>query len=132
MQIFRILILEDDLKTLSVLTDKLFELENNLEDIEISVTIFSEYTQVEDYVNKSDYRPDLIVLDYDCKLCGSFHALDFNKFDPKKIIAISTQPEYNIKAVKRGAVECRKDYEKMDEWGGQVFNIIKVIIKKIE
>ena len=130
MKIFKILILEDDLETLSVLTGNLSKLEKKLGNIEIGVTIFSEYIQVEDYVNKSDFKFDLVILDYDCKLCGSFHALDLSKFDPGKIIAISTQPEYNIKVTDMGAVECRKDYAELDKWGEKIMGEIKKFITK--
>jgi DNA-binding LytR/AlgR family response regulator len=123
----RILILEDDLETLSVLTNRLFKLEQEIKDKDIAVTTFSEYTQIIDYVNKSDYKPDLILLDYDCKACGSFHALNFDKFKVP-IIAISTQPEYNIKVVVKGAIECRKDLLKLDEWGDKVIELIKAKI----
>lgn len=124
MQTIRILILEDDLETLSVLTNRLFLLEKNLINKDIAVTIFSEYTQVENYLNKDDYDPDLIILDYDCKACGCFHALDFNKFNPEKIIAISTQPEYNLKVIEKGAIECRKDLSRLNEWGDKVIDLI--------
>ena len=108
--------------------NRLSQIEEEYKDKEVAVTVFSEYTQVIDYVNKSDYKPDLILLDYDCKACGSFHALDFDKFKIP-IIAISTQPEYNIKAVKKGAVECRKDLFKLDEWGNEIIELIKKIIE---
>lgn len=94
----RILILEDDLKTLSLLLDRLSELEHDLSYTgkQIAVTVLSEYTQVENYINSADKVSfDVILLDRDCKVGGSFHVLDFTKFDPKKIIAISSVPEYN-------------------------------------
>jgi len=125
MQTIKILILEDDLETLSVLMNRLSQIEEECKDKEVAVTVFSEYIQIIDYVNKSDYKPDLILLDYDCKACGSFHALDFDKFKAAPIIAISTQPEYNIKAVEKGAVECRKDLFKLDEWGNRIVEMIK-------
>jgi len=127
MKTIRILILEDDLETLSVLTNKLFKFEEECKDNDVAVTIFSEYTQIIDYVNKSGYKPDLIALDYDCKACGSFHALDFDKFKVP-IIAISTQPEYNLKAVEKGAIECRKNLFKLDEWGNKMIELIKEMI----
>lgn len=132
MKTIRILILEDDLETISVLTNRLFSLEQTLginNNFDIAVTIFSEYTQVENYLNKDDYDPDLVILDYDCKACGCFHVLDFEKFDPKKIIAISTQPEYNSKVTIKGAFECRKDYASLADWGDRLAIVVSKYLK---
>jgi len=79
-----ILILEDNLKILSKLLDKLFDLENS-QPYQLSVIVLTNYTQVEDYVNsneKADF--DIILLDRDCKLGGSFHILDIERIGPEK------------------------------------------------
>ncbi len=137
MKKIRILILEDDLETLSVIMGKLFELEEQFfkdeknKDIkDIAVTVFSEYTEVEDYLNKKESSSfDIILLDRDCKLTGSFHCLDFDKFDPNKIIAISSEVKYNQEAEERGVkIVCRKDFSKLNEFGN---TIIKEIVKMI-
>jgi hypothetical protein len=132
MKTIRILILEDDLKTLSVITDKLFELEERLFDdnIDFAVTVFSEYTEVEEYLNKKGSNKfDIILLDKDCKLTGSFHCLDFDKFDLNKIIAISSVAQYNKELEKIGIKKvCRKDFANMNQFGD---DIIKEIIKMI-
>jgi hypothetical protein len=128
----RILILEDDLETLSIIMGKLFELEeqffkdNIMKDI--AVTVFSEYTEVEHYLNKREISSfDLILLDRDCKLTGSFHCLDFEKYNPNKIIAISTDVKYNREAEERGVkIVCRKDYADMSKFGD---DIIKELAK---
>jgi hypothetical protein len=57
MKTFKILILEDDLETLSMLLGKLSLLEKELEESsfprDFSVVSLSEYTQVEEYINKN-------------------------------------------------------------------------------
>lgn len=134
MQTIRILILEDDLETLSMIMGKLFILEEQLykddKNKDIAVTVFSEYTEVESYLNKKESNFfDIILLDKDCKLTGSFHCLDFNKFDPSKIIAISSVAQYNEEIEDRGVKRiCRKDFADMDKFGVE---IIKEISKMI-
>ena len=134
MKTIRILILEDDLETLSIIMSKLFNIEEKLykdgKNKDIAVTVFSEYTEVEDYLNKKEKNSfDIILLDKDCKLTGSFHCLDFNKFDPNKIIAISTVDEYNKEVEKKGVKSiCRKDYLNINKFGD---SIIKKINKMI-
>jgi hypothetical protein len=133
MKTIRILILEDDLKALSVLMGKLFDLEEelyaNTDPNDIAVTVFSEYTQVRDYLNSINNNFDVILLDRDCKAGGSFHVLDLEKYDPKKIISISTYPEYNEKAKKRGVTRVvRKDYDNLDKWGEELIDTIKELL----
>ena len=127
MKIIRILILEDDLETLSVLTGRLFELEQSFNNKEISVTTFSEYTQVESYVNRMDDSSfDIILLDRDCRVGGSFYVLDFKKFNTDKIISISTVPEWNNQAVEKGVKKvCWKGHDNIEDWGEQVSKLIK-------
>ncbi len=135
MKTIRILILEDDLKTLSVIMDQLFNLEQkfylNKVKKDIAVTVFSEYTEVLEYLNQKEANTfDIILLDHDCKLTGSFHCLDFKKFDPDKIIAISSVANYNEKIEEIGVQKiCRKDYQKLDEFGK---NLIKEIEEMID
>jgi len=123
----RILILEDDLETLSVLMKNLYILENNLPNIPLPVTVFSEYTQVEDYLNKTDnIYFDIILLDRDCKLGGSFHVLEFNKFGVNKIISISTVLQWNNEAVERGVKKVlSKDHDNIEEWGKEIVKLIE-------
>lgn len=134
MKTVRILILEDDLETLSIIMGKLFELEERFfkdeKNKDIAVTVFSEYTEVENYLNKKEVNTfDIILLDRDCKLTGSFHCLDFSKFDPNKIIAISTNAEYNEEVEKRGVKKvCRKDFLHMEKFGSDIIQeIVKII-----
>jgi len=123
----RILILEDDLETLSVLMKNLYVLEENLPYPQLAVTVFSEYTQVEDYLNKIE-KPnfDIILLDRDCRMGGSFHVLDFEKFNANKIISISTVPEWNNKAVEKGVKKvCWKGHDNIEDWGERIAEMIE-------
>jgi len=131
MKTVKILILEDDLKTLSVLLNKLSILEEQDKSFDFAVTILSEYTQVEEYVNKkNDNDFNIILLDRDCKACGSFHVLDFDKFNPNKIISISSVPGYNEEAKKRGVSRIVfKDYQKLEDFSNKVIEEIKILLK---
>jgi len=128
----RILILEDDLKTLSVVTSGLFDLEESLFDkrINFAVTVFSEYSSVENYLNQiEEPNFDIVLLDRDCKLGGSFHAINVQKFGADKFITISTQPEYNEAAKKMGVTRSvRKDYKRLDDFRSLLIKEISQMI----
>lgn len=127
MKTVRILILEDDLRTLAILLQKLSLLEKELRDKDIGVTILSEYSQVEEYLNKAEKNIyDIILLDRDCKACGSFHCLDFGKYKQSKIISISSVPDYNEQAKQKGVKSIVfKDYSNLDEFADKVLEEIK-------
>ena len=110
MKTIRILILEDDLETLSLIFKKLHLLQEELErkssPATFSAIVLAEYTQVEEFINKSkNLNFDLILLDRDCKAGGSFHVLDIDKIGADKIISISSVPEYNEEAKSRGVTK---------------------------
>lgn len=132
MKTIKILILEDDLKTLAVLLDKISMLEEDLQNKnygDIAVTVLSEYTQVEEYINKLE-KPnfDIILLDRDCKAGGSFHVLNLDKFDKDKIISISSVPEYNEAAKDMGIKKVVwKDYDNLEMFADKVIGEIKEI-----
>lgn len=130
MRTVKTLILEDDLKTLSLLLDKLSVLEEQDHSIDFAVTVLSEYTQVEEYVNKkTDNDFDIILLDRDCKAGGSFHVLDFDKFNANKIISISSVPDYNEEAKKHGVSKIvYKDYEDLENFSSGVIGEIKSML----
>lgn len=72
MKLVRILILEDDLFTQAALLSQIAVLEHEHlssgKNIEIATTILSEYTQVDEYINKlNDNYFDIVLLDRDCK-----------------------------------------------------------------
>lgn len=130
MKTVRVLILEDDLKTLSVIMDSLFKLEEeSVGKTDFAVTVFSEYTQVEDYLNKIENPNfDIILLDRDCKMCGSFHVLDFDKFGKDKIISISSTPQWNEEAKAAGITRIvSKDYSELDDFRKRIIEEIKII-----
>jgi hypothetical protein len=129
MNTFRVLILEDDLRTLSFLLNRIGQLEEKLKKGDIAVTVLSEYTQVEEYINNTKMDFDIILLDRDCKSCGSFHVLDFEKFGVDKIISISAIPEWNEEAKKRGVKRIiLKDHENIESFADKVAEEIKSMI----
>lgn len=120
-----VLILEDDLETLSIIFKVLSKTNINLAPI-----VFSTYEQVEKNVNPNDMKFDLILLDRDCFLGGSFHVLDIEKFGPEKIIGISSVPQYNIDLQRRGVTHIiTKDYQNLEKFSQELFNEISLIIQ---
>src|SRR3990172_38017 len=136
MKTIRILILEDDLETLSLILKKLYLLEEELEHAEspkvLSVVTLSEYTQVEDYINKSkEFKFDIVLLDRDCKAGGSFHVLDIEKFGADKVISISSIPDYNEEAKARGITRVVwKDYQNLEGFAETVIQEVKKILAR--
>jgi len=128
--IIRILILEDDLETLSVLMKGLYLLDLRYRGVLISPMVFSEFSQVEEYVNKmSDDYIDIILLDRDCKVGGSFHVLDFERFNKEKIISISSIPQWNDEAVLSGASKVFwKDHDNLEDWAEKLMLYVKQIV----
>ena len=97
-----ILILEDHLLTVSKLLEKLSVLEQD-QPYDLSTIVLTNYQQVQDLVNsKKNLNFDIVLLDRDCKLGRSFHVFDIERFGPEKVISISSVPEYNKDAKKRG------------------------------
>jgi len=128
----RILILEDDLEAVSLILKSLKNLEDQMLDknIDFAVTVLSEYNQVEEYINKTKTNFDVIFLDRDCKAGGSFHILDFEKFKNSKIISISSIPEWNEEAKKRGVkIAIRKDYNNLWEFAQALIEEVKKTLK---
>jgi len=133
MKTIRILILEDDLETLATLLARLKKLENKLigKNQDIAITTLSEYTQVEEYINQKRRKTkfDVILLDRDCKACGSFHVLDLNRVDKQNIIAISSIPEYNNQAQRKGISKVvHKDLNNLNKFGKEVIKEIEKLI----
>lgn len=129
MRTIRLLILEDDLRALSFLINRIGQLEEKAKDFDIAITVLSEYIQVEEYINKTQMPFDIILLDRDCKSCGSFHVLDIEKFGPDKIISISAIPEWNEEAKKKGIKRIvPKDHENIEEFADKVIEEIKKMI----
>lgn len=130
MKTTRVLILEDDLETLSKLLECLNSLEREYSGEDIAVTVLAEYTQVQDYLNKAKENIfDIILLDRDCKAGGSFHILDFSKYPVERIIGISSTPPYNTELEEKGVVRIvHKDYQNLDKFINEVrSNIIDLL-----
>lgn len=127
-----ILILEDDIQTLSKILDGIAKLEKDFYPTDFDITVLSNYEVVEKWINKeSADKYDLILLDRDCKMGGSFHILDIEKFGPEKIISISSMPQWNKEAEARGVKNIiRKDYENLDTFVDSVISGIPKILKK--
>ncbi len=127
-----ILILEDDLKTLSKILRELAKLEED-QPFYFSLVALTDYTQVEDYVNNNPKaRFDIILLDRDCKKGGSFHVLNLEKFGVDKVISISSVPEYNAQVQQRGVTKIiLKDYQYLDKFAEEVVKLIGEIVRKI-
>ena len=127
-----LLILEDNLAVLSALMTELALLEQKFRNgpqpgQNIAVTVYSTYTDVERIVNsQAANHYDVILLDRDCKLGGSFHALDIEKFGADKVIAISMIPEFNQEAADRGVTRVvEKDYLDLPGFARQVVRHIQ-------
>lgn len=135
MKTVRILILEDDLETLSLLLKKLHKLEKELEESPdpsiFSVVTLSEYSHVEEYINPSaELKFDIVLLDRDCKVGGSFHTLDIEKFGPEKIISISSIPAYNEEAKRRGVTRVVwKDFTNLENFAEEVIKNVQELIQ---
>src|SRR3990167_11539944 len=116
-----ILILEDNLKVLSRILDGLFELEQDQE-YDLSVIVLTNHQHVQDYVNSNPKAQfDIILLDRDCKLNNSFHVLNIERFGAEKVIAISSVPNNNQEAKKRGVKKVvLKDFQHIDEFTKKV------------
>ena len=102
MKKIRVLILEDDLETLEKLFSVLRKIENERK-FSFAVTVLSDYIETDTYVNKNpQIKYDILLLDRDCFLGGSYHVINLDNFDKNKIISISSVPEYNADAQKLG------------------------------
>lgn len=127
----KILILEDNLRVLSKILDRLATLEEN-QTYDLCIVTLSDYTQVQDFINsnpKADF--DVILLDRDCKLGGSFHVLDIEKFGAGKVIAISSVPRWNEDAKKRGVKKIiEKDFLHLDEFTDKVVREVEKMIRQ--
>lgn len=125
----RILILEDNLIVLSKILEGLAVLEQN-EPYDLSITLLTDHEQVAQLLNnKHNVKFDIILLDRDCKLNGSFHVLDIERFGVDKVIAMSSVPRYNEELKKRGVKTIvEKDTLHLDEF---LDKLMKEIQKRI-
>lgn len=124
-----ILILEDNLLVLSKIIAKLELLEQDQPYL-LSLVVLTDYQQVEDYINNNPKAKfDIVLLDRDCKLNGSFHNLNIEKVGAEKVISISTVDEYNEAVKKRGVKRIiTKDLGSLDKFTTDIVNHIKEMI----
>ena len=103
---------------------------NSEKPTDFSIVTLSEYTQVEEFINKSkNIDFDVILLDRDCKAGGSFHVLDLERIGADKIISISSIPDYNEEVKTRGVNRVVwKDYKNLDKFSDQVIIELEVLI----
>jgi hypothetical protein len=127
----QILILEDDLLVLSKLLERLDRLEDR-EPYSFHHVILADYVQVEDFVNSNPKAEfDLILLDRDCKLGGSFHTLDIERFGVDKVVSMSSVPEANEAAKNRGVKRSvLKDFQHLDEFADKVIAEVEGMVRK--
>lgn len=130
-QLIHTLILEDDLETLSKIFSLLAQLEEKMQ-AEFSTLVVSESPQVESLINRSpDLQFDLILLDRDCKVGGSFHNLNITRFGVDKVIAISSVPAYNESLREKGVSRIvPKDYRELDDFINRLSVAIEATIAR--
>lgn len=127
-----ILILEDNLKVLSKILDRLFILEGD-QSFELCVMVLTTSLQVEEYINSNPKAKfDIILLDRDCKIGKSFHILDIERFGKDKIIGISSVEEYNNELKQKGVKRIiQKDLKDMDKFADELVEEIRYMIRKM-
>lgn len=130
MQTYKILILEDDFEAVSKIMAELYKLEGHFAPYDFDVTVLSTYESVEKLINPQDKNSyDVILLDRDCKLGGSFHILDMEKFGPEKIISISSTPTWNEEAEARGVKRIvPKSFSDLEGFAVDISVVIKEIL----
>lgn len=121
MKKYSVLILEDDIRTLRFILaflDKLIDQRN----LDIAVTVLATYIQVQEYINKHpNISYDIVLLDRDCYLGGSYHVIDLRRFNKKNVISISSVPEYNQQTKRMGIDRVvLKDYEDLESFAKKV------------
>jgi hypothetical protein len=128
-----ILILEDNLNVLSKLLNTLYALEND-QPYDFSIIILTTHEQVKNYINENPKAQfDIVLLDRDCKLNGSFHTLDIERFGVDKVIAISSIPEYNEQIRELGVKRIiLKDMQNLDEFSIKITKEVEDMITTVK
>jgi len=124
-----ILMLEDDLETLQILISKFQQIELERA-VTICLTSLCSYLEVEKYINKGKKGTyDILLLDRDDSLGGSFHNVDLSLFDKDKVISISSVPQYNSEAIAMGVKRVVfKDFSNLPDFAEKVKQeILKII-----
>ena|SRR3989344_5707541 len=111
----RVLILEDDLEALEFILGVLKEV-SIVKQVPIATTVLPDYIQTEQFINKNpQIKFDILLLDRDCFLGGSFHTVNLDNFNKDKVISISSVPEWNRQAKEAGVKRVvYKDFEDLE------------------
>lgn len=125
MKIYTVLVLEDDLETVESIFKVFKELEDNR--FNFSITVVPDYIKTNLYINENkSIKYDIVLLDRDCFLGGSFHNLNLSNFDIKKVISISSVPQYNNEAKEKGVVHIiNKNYSNLENFKQELSDILK-------
>lgn len=134
MKTYKILILEDDFEAVSKIMAELYNLEGHFAPMDFDVTVLSSYESVEKLINPQEAGAyDVILLDRDCKMAGSFHILDMEKFGVDKIISISSTPTWNEEAKARGIKRVvPKSFSDLEGFAKNIMIEIEAILKSGE
>ena len=129
MKNIRILILEDDLETV----EKIFSVLRKIEEekgVAFEVTVIPDYIQTEEFINKNpQIKFDILLLDRDCFLGGSFHNINLENFNKDKVVSISSVPEYNLEAQKMGVNRTiHKDYSNLQSFADKLKKEIIILM----
>jgi hypothetical protein len=125
----KVLILEDDLETVQNIYAVLKKIEE-VGKVIFGVTVIPDYIQTEELINKNpQVKFDILLLDRDCFLGGSFHNIDLGNFDIDKVISISSVPAYNDHAKAMGVKRLvSKDYSNLSVFAENLEKELKIII----
>ena len=125
----KVLILEDDLETVESIFSVLKAVEKE-KNVSFCTTVIPDHIQVQEFINKSpQIRFDILLLDRDCFLGGSFHNIDLTNFDLEKVISISSVPKNNEDAQKMGINKIiLKDFSNLKEFSTKLIIEINNIL----
>ena len=131
MKNIRVLVLEDDLEALECIMGILKDVSIEIEKL-IGVTVLPDYIQTEEFVNKHpEIKYDILLLDRDCYLGGSFHRANLDNFDKEKVISISSIPKWNKEAKAKGIrTIVYKDFDDLEYFAKILKREILRILKK--
>ena len=126
----KILVLEDDLETIENILSVLRKIEEEKE-VAFSVTVIPDYIQVEELINKNpQVKFDILLLDRDCFLGGSFHNVNLKSFDISKVISISSVPAYNDHAKAMGVTRMvPKDYADLNTFANNLEKELRLVLQ---
>lgn len=112
MKLVNILILEDNLTVLAVIFQTLDKLPFKFTPVAISTQ-----RQVEEMVNATHQKFDIVILDHNAPSSGTFHILNMKSVDPQRIIATSSVSAHNSKLTVFGVTRhITKDYSDLEQF----------------